>query len=459
MESTSRYRIETGQDTSAARYRASGHSYVGLVERAFFVIFSSFLLAHVPAFADRLPPLPQSALESAIAAPLIRFDRDIVGGAHTNGAWFGGASVALAVAAYSGNESADSRLLEQMRYTIVGGNDISANGGYPSQHERHVTAMYAIAKNTPRIWNALTDLERGKIDLLMKAAFVASAFTTSDSNPYVQSNSQQYALDGDSNLNRGWNPNYREGMIGGVLVGVVYFGGPAEAEVVLNTYDHEAFINELAENGLTNILETFTWKANNPSSFAPTGSEIEAAIEGYRYRGFSLSDYLEIYRELLNHTYGAKVSCGLNDGAGIDGAGRIVSGCDSLPNAGSDGMLLEFDSSDANGPRSSATYAYYGYRPHMNNLLTLIVGGYWQPDNQLAERARALLSVGNTDFWYKVDHGYVGYAKGRSQGVFDQTDGTTWGFTYNRALWEQVLRPYLTGSFVAPSPPYDLTVE
>jgi hypothetical protein len=43
-----------------------------------------------------------------------------------------------------------------------------------------------------------------------------------------------------------------------------------------------------------------------------------------------------------------------------------------------------------------------------------------------------------------VDHGYVGYAKGASQGTFSTAqDGGTFGFTYNRSVWEDVLRPYL----------------
>ena len=85
--------------------------------------------------------------------------------------------------------------------------------------------MFAIAKQTPRIWDQLTTAEKTKVDLVMKAAFIASAFTTADNNPYILAGTQQYTLDADPNLDRNWNPNYREGMLGGVLVGMVYFGG------------------------------------------------------------------------------------------------------------------------------------------------------------------------------------------------------------------------------------------
>jgi len=56
----------------------------------------------------------------------------------------------------------------------------------------------------------------------------------------------------------------------------------------------------------------------------------------------------------------------------------------------------------------------------------------------------ARLEVGNTDLWYKLDQGYIGYYKGANQGTFSTAgDGSTFGFAYNRPVWENVLRPYL----------------
>ncbi|MEM9235467.1 MAG: hypothetical protein AAGB14_01720, partial [Verrucomicrobiota bacterium] len=255
--------------------------------------------------------------------------------------------------------------------------------------------------------------------------------------------SQQRALDGDSNLNRAWNPNYREGMTGGVLTGMTYFGGPVEAGAILSTYDHSDFVAELLANNLPNLHETFNWKAANPSSSAPTGSMIESAVANYRYYGRTLSDYMGIYELLLNDTYGKNVTSGLNGGAGINGAGKIVSGAAQLPNPGALGMLKEFDSNDGNGSRSSLHYAYDGYRPHMTNQLCLIVGGFWPQGSAIANNAVNRLNVGNTDMWYKAEKGYIGYAKGKSQGVMSFTEsGDTYGFIYNRSLWEDVLMPY-----------------
>ena len=393
---------------------------------------------------------PRAAVDAALAAPLIRYHRALPGGAHTDGAWSGGASVTLAAAAYAGDASADARLLEQARYTLTGGNDITANGGYPAQHERHVTGMFALMKLTPRVWNQLTAAERAKVDLLMKASLVAGAFTTGDANPYIASGQAERTLDGDTNLGRDWNPNYREGMVGSVLVGAAYFG-PAQAQSILSSYDHAAFVAELASAGLSNIHETFTWKARNPGSIAPDAATVQntvraATTAGYRYYGLPLTDPMGLYASLLAHTYGRSVNAGLNGGAGIGGAGRIVSGAATLPNPGAAGMLTEFDSADAEGPRSSAHYAYDGFRPHQTNLLVLVASGHWQAGSATAADAAAKLEVGNTDLWYKIDRGYVGYAKGASQGTFSAaTDAAEFGFAYTRPLWESVLRPYLRG--------------
>jgi hypothetical protein len=393
--------------------------------------------------AGGLPGPSREAVDAAIATQLISYRRDFAGGAHTNGSLYGGASIALAVASHAGDQRADARLLEQIRHTLTPGREPTSNGGYPAQHERHVTGMFAIVRHTPRIWDQLTGAEKARTDTLMKASLVACAFTTSDENPFIKAGSQQYTLDGDKNLSRNWNPNYREGMIGGVLVGMVYFGGPEQTTALLAGYDHAKFVAGLQANQFPNIHETFNWKTANPSSDAPDAAAIEAAVRNYRYFGAGFDRYLEIYKALVTHTYGRNVNPGLKNGEGINGAGKIVAGADALPNKGAAGMLMEFDAVDANGPRSSFRYAFDGYRPHLTNQLVLIVGGYWPKGSAMADDAVARMTIGNTDLWYKAEMGYVGYAKGRAQTLIDYpTSAGRFGFVYARSLWQDVLQPY-----------------
>ena len=382
----------------------------------------------------------QTVINQAIAKPLIRYNRSIAGGAHTDQPTTGEAPMLMAAAAKAGNTTADARILQQIRYTITGGNDITANGGYPSQHERHVTGMIAVVRHIPRIWNQLSSAEKTKVDLMMKASLVASAFTTSDTNPYVLARTSERALDGDSNVGRNWNPNYREGMVGGVLVGVAYFG-TAAADDLLDYYDHDAFVAQLKAHGLSNSYQTFNWKSANPSASAPTGTQIEGAVRNYRYLGLSADNVMGIYWKLTENTYGKNVTAGLNGGAGINGYGRILSGADALPNKGVLGMLKEFDSSDGNGARSSATYAYDGYRVNQTNMDVLIANGYWNKASSEAASSLSRIKVGATDLWYKLSKGYSNYAKGASRGE-DSLAENGKHFEFTREMWESVLKEY-----------------
>ncbi|RYD30420.1 MAG: hypothetical protein EOP87_16690, partial [Verrucomicrobiaceae bacterium] len=411
----------------------------------------------VAAQAAVLNSPPQAAVNAAAAVNPIRYWKEASGGAYTNGSWSGGASITLAVASHAGNTTADAALLRQIRYTIIGGNEPCANGGYPAQHELHVTGMFAIVKKTPRIWDQLTAAEKGRIDLIMKATFIGCAFTTSNNNPYLSS---QRTLDGDSNLGRDWNPNYREGMLGGVLVGMTYFGGPTAGEAILNGYNHAEFVAQINAAGLTNIHKTFNSRAAGVAA-APTGTEIQNAVRNYKYYNSGLADYSGIYNALVTNTYGANVNPGLNNGVGkADSTGKLggmlVSGASTLPNPGAAGMLLEFASSDGNGPRSSLLYAYDGYRPHQTNQLVLIIGGLWQKGSAVANNAVARMKVGNADLAYKIGKGYVDYAKGKS---INQTDlvKNSFGSAYVMPLWTDVLLPYHNS--VTPPPDPDPTLD
>jgi len=404
-------------------------------------LFATGLSAEPSVSAPTGPVLkspPQKVVDQAIKSGLFRYNRRCKGGAHTNGAWSGGSLMTLAIAGYGGNASADARLLEQIRHHLQDQHCLSANGGYPAQHERHFTGACTLAKRTPRVWKQLTDEERKKIDLAMAAALVASAYTTSDKS--YAGGGKVTSLDGDGNMNRGWNPNYQEGMIGMMVVGAVYFG-PAKAQKMLDTYDHKALVAELKKAGLDNIHETFTWKAAHPDSAAPTGEQIERNVRGYRYKGLDLGDPMGLYHRLTLNTYGATVHAGLNGGKGLRGAGRIAKGAAGLPNLGKPGMLKEFDSRDAGGARSCTVYAYDGFRPNLTNHIVLIVGGYWRKGPK-ADQCLALMRVGIKDLFYKLENGYISYSKGKAaKRAFDiKTRG--WDFTLTRSLWRDVVKPY-----------------
>src|SRR5690606_30963949 len=133
------------------------------------------------------------------------------------------------------------------------------------------------------------------------------------------------------------------------------------------------------------------------------------------------------------------VHAGLNGGKGINGAGCLVSGTENLPNIGKPGMLFEFDSGDAGGPRSSAGYAYGGFRTNLTNHIVLLAGGYWKDDAR-GHECLDRMSVGIPDLYYKLEHGYRDYSKGKPEpDVFKPLKD--WDCEMALALSEKVLRP------------------
>jgi hypothetical protein len=310
-----------------------------------------------------------------------------------------------------------------------------------------MTGAYAILKQSDSFWNnVLNSTQRQKIDLLMKAAVVSSAYTTADAS--YSGGKQITTLDGDRNLHRGWNANYQEGMFGGLIAGSVYFGGTSQVNQILDTYDHDAFVAQLNAAGLTNTARTFNTSVEKPSAGAPNSDTIEANIRNYRFEGKPLADPFDQYARLALQTYSKTVSAGLNGGTGVRLAngkysGVVVSGASQTPNLGQLGMLQEFDTYDARGPRSSADYAYYGFRPDLINQIVVLMGGYWEAGD-LADQIVARQEVGIADLEYKLQRGYWNYANGGGWGEPFNIHRADWSWSFQTMLptWNDVVRPY-----------------
>jgi hypothetical protein len=387
-------------------------------------------------FDGGFPRPDPSIVANAVSTGLSSYHRN----AKTGDIWCtpcDGAPVMLAAAAYAGDTSVDARLLQQMRLLLSGANDPFCTGGYSANDERNATAMYAIAKLTPRIWSQLTTAEVKKIDLVMEAALVADLYLTADK---TNGSGPPVSFMGDKNFNRDWNPNYREGMIGAVLVGTEYFDGQQATEALLAGYDHAAFTADLKANGLDNAYWTFSTYQTNPASGAPSPQTVQQGIADYRLYGLTLGQLLDIYLNLANDTFSEVVTCGLNDGAGIlvGGlqAGTIVAGCDALPNKGATGMEKEFNSVDAEGQRSSAGYVRLGTRANLFNHLVLLVYGDWQ-DTAASTAALDKVQVGVTDFFYKATQGYESYSHAKDEGLFKCP--ADMDCALNQALWTQII--------------------
>jgi hypothetical protein len=171
-------------------------------------------------------------------------------------------------------------------------------------------------------------------------------------------------------------------------------------------------------------------------------------VRHFRYHGLALTQPMDVLWRLTADTYGARVSCGLNDGAGIGGAAKIDAGCAGLPHKGALGMLKEFDSGDGGGARSSGLYSHDGYRVNLVNHLALEAAGLWAPGAR-ADAILARMKIGVPDLWYKLDHGYRDYSKGgpmwtpdgADDGNVFRSDNPNFAFGYSRSLWRDVIAP------------------
>jgi len=273
--------------------------------------------------------------------------------------------------------------------------------------------MFLAAKRTPAIWNQLSNAERALVDINMEALMYSSTFTTKDEV------ATSVGMNGDTNLNRDWNPNYQNGMVGMIIMTALYWGFD-QFESKLTTYSDDEFVEKLRRNNMRNLLLTYA----NPAR--PKGPIVQAGLRKvlngaiYRFHGITERNVLGLFNYLAARTFSAEVSCGLNKGAGIGGYGRLVKNCGSLPNIGRKGMILEFDGWDAEGKRSSSTYSWDSWYPLNYVRAALQIDGWLTPAalQRSATLARAVdqYSIGSNDLVFKISPGKGGGYKDYEHG-------------------------------------------
>jgi hypothetical protein len=364
--------------------------------------------------------LSPASVAFAKTAPMVWFGRFLAGGAHT---WiFNNAEVVKAVTAFCGDRKLDEKLLSQIRFVLAPQRSVTATGGFSDQKQLGAALMMLLARRTPRIWNVLTAREKATADLTMEALAYASVFTTKDTV------ARQLGMDGDTNLSRDWNPNFPNGMVGMVIVTSLYFG-PDRFAALLRTYDDMAFVARLREARMMNLLSTYA----NPDR--PEGAMVQAGLrrivdgEPYRAWGISYRDPVGLFMRLADRMFSRPVACGLDEGRGIATPGGARSGramrCEGLPDPGRLGMALEFDSTDAEGPRSSASYVFDAWYSLDYIRLALQSEGLLTRARVAADpKLREVLDrmrVGTRDIFFKIDParggGYRNYQHGADRGV------------------------------------------
>ncbi|MBR6545332.1 MAG: hypothetical protein IKT72_00130, partial [Clostridia bacterium] len=332
-----------------------------------------------------------------------------------------------------------TRILEQLRYLINEDNyatpffDLDANWPYCN-----LTAAIALCKDTPAIWNSLTKDERARYDLIMECFAYICALGTDDDNDY-----RTGPLLG-GNYAKSWNPNYRLANVTPMIFVADYFGGADAVDKLLLAFDYDSVIARMKAYGFDRSYNAWTTatpagkptireimmnggKAYLPDDkWLPSGGSGKGVRTTYTYNGYRLDQPGKILASLFEYNYsgGAVISEKKNSSleAYIDGG--LIS-----PYQGQLGMMLEFGKSD----RSSAEYCMHDFVMVVAILMVTEELDIYDPlDAENLDLFR-LVWVGNQDFMYKYEMGYMSYANDKSQGIVKES--TAKGYMLMKAWW------------------------
>ena len=325
------------------------------------------------------------------------------------------------------------RILQHLRCFIAGGNEWGCSGtGLSAQgYVAPVIGMTTVRTQLPDVWNQLTDEEKAKVDLLMRATLIGAHYATADANyddypngvgraPVLwatQSYRATTGVDQTGNYDRGWNLNHRVSVLTAIAA-YYYFGPAAEAEGItraaysnriLATFVYDDFMSALLKAGFNNVHTVFSnaGGATEPDpalgNFDPypvslqrrtTSSSLYSPNGEYHYFGSPLSKIGQWFEEFINGSMNGPVrpyggdsqhpELTSDESRPFGYPGNSNPSGDNLlnfPNLGAPGSQMEFDTSDAgratgndqaaSGARSSLGYVSGGL-PYMMTAFNML---------------------------------------------------------------------------------------
>lgn len=391
------------------------------------------------------PSYTQSVIDEAIKAPSLSYKGGANAGAGEKGAK---ALYYLTLSEYLGMDAkatdgttAKDGALKQLRSLIGGGNEPFACVGCYWSHAA-VAADLVLVKNTPSIYNELTQDEKDRMDWLMKALAVAGNWGFNDENNY------KTGTDLMGNFGKTWNPNYRNAYLPVVLSGAMYFGAE-ELDKIFVSFSYDEYMKKFDEYGFTNIKKA--WEPAGKDAMEKGGevtllggigaSGMVAGQSGgsgkgvklpFKYNGMGLDQIQEIYVKLMEYTYGKVV----RSDYGVKGDkdySYIISGKES-PYTGYNGMMTEFAGSDGSGLRSNAGYGFDSFMSIVPTLANLKLFGIWDSSTPAQQKVDALMYVGNNDLIFKMQEGYHGFSTGSVHEVYEY-GSVTRGYSMDKDIW------------------------
>ena len=263
--------------------------------------------------AATLPAFALADRRNLLARDFIRYADDWSSGVNLAWATLAPLMLALNSAGGDGPEhvSTDARLKAQLEYWCDNANCPNGEGAYRVQHQWAGAGATIIATRTavPRVWNALSDADRARLETIVQAVAIGGAVTSAARHP-VAAIQRRRSLTGNAS---GAAPNFLNGMLCPVLGLVSFYGSPAAAADRLAAFDVAAFRTLANDQGLTRIGDTL---AGTGSGLTP--AEIEACVRNWTY--FGTTDDItavEAHIAFLRDRNFVAANDGLNGGIGI----------------------------------------------------------------------------------------------------------------------------------------------
>ncbi len=358
-------------------------------------------------------------------------------------------------------KTVSTRLLEQIRHILIGGHEPAARGNTNAWCEAQLMNGFALVKQTPAVWDQLTDLEKEKIDFIVKMHAVSGNYTTNFHNdPHI-------ALPQDMFYGKSWNPNFIESDIGLMLGAFMYFGGADAVNKILADFDWDEYMAKCEEYGFTNLKHTLTRAGKelmmNGGKDAAGGTINSKGVrmpftyldqltkKELPYDPFTIHEALS--HKMYSHKVGDRNTYGYigEDGNIYDAKTNLKRGfiMDGTVSPWHDqfGICFEFLAADGgvfgahngNGIRTSLKYVFDGLRNSITTRATMQALGYWR-DGEKADSYKARMNVGVNDFLYKAKHGYSGFMKGVDQIIpHGDQELVAFGYTYIFQVWTNYL--------------------
>lgn len=401
-------------------------------------------------------------------------------------------------------------LLVYIRNAIKSGYafDLTPNFCFPQ-----AAGALAVAKQTPSVWSKLTAEEIERVDLLMKSFAVLTAIGTDDANNYSsgpgfvgnyskhwnpnyplsnipqiifcvsyfggaqQVNDLLKAFDYDEYVAKfkeyGWKSALSVWTHEDIDAILVDPDGDGRGEYVTVNNDEDVLADNYGKLGLGFVKgESRTVQYTSPKVMLMEGGPVYAITalgrisqyvgkpcgtgigvpaigeKGYSYKGCDLNNIEGIWNSLLNYNY----SGGLVTSKAVPIGGEymcyIMDGSNS-PVQGVDGMMKEFNS----GQRSSVGYCMHDFALVVGTNIGLEALGLYDRTSEANSALSAKVWIGNTDFLYKAEKGYVSYTGTAIRGDAKPAYGS--GSTYEiwKGCWLAVgAKQFTIDDFEIPDP-------